>query len=206
FESEYVFRGWQFADAIVTPSVDVAYGDFYAGVWFAVPVENSWAYVNEMDIYGGVSTSVNGILTLDVGACRYAYDEVITSFLNKNNTIEGYIGLSADVLLSPSVYIYYDFDLLVTTLEGSIGHSFGLTDSVSIDVGGSIGYVSPDSGDSYTYYGATADLSYSLNDSSSVGFGLRYSGSTEDLIFGDISDPDTSKSILWYGLSFSTGF
>ena len=209
FESEYVFRGAQFADAIITPAIDIAYGNAYAGMWFAIPVENADVVdCNEMDIYGGYSTSLSSLLTIDFGACRYTYGDTFTNFMDKSNSLEAYVGLSADVILSPSVYVYRDFDLLTTTIEGSIGHSISLSDKMSVDLGASIGYVSSEYDDNdYTYYGATADMSYSINDSSSIGFGLRYSGSDNDMIYtGDYGDADMKASDFWYGLSFSSGF
>ncbi|MBN1402940.1 MAG: hypothetical protein JW942_00535 [Opitutales bacterium] len=207
YESEYVFRGVQLADAIITPSIDVAYGDFYAGLWFAVPVEHQDVYVNEMDFYVGYSTAISSLLTIDAGATRYAYDEVIGDFFDKSNTLEGYVGISADVLLNPSVYAYYDIDLDVFTTEVSIGHSIALNDKFSADLGLSGGYATEDDGDAdYFFYGATADLSYAINDSSSVGFGARFSGSDEDMVYGSSSNMDWEKNIFWYGFSFSTGF
>jgi len=210
YESKYVFRGVQLADAIITPAIDVAYGDFYAGMWFAVPVENADSAKtsdNEMDIYAGYSTALTSILTIDAGACRYAYDDVVVDFMDKGNTLEGYVGVSANIFLSPSAYAYYDIDLQVFTLEGSIGHSFELSDKFSVDVGGSIGYVwADDSDNDYAYYGATADLSYAVNNSSSVGFGVRFSGSEDEQMYGAADDIDLSKSAFWYGLTFSTGF
>ncbi len=205
YESEYVFRGVQFADAIITPSVDVAYGDFYAGLWFAVPVENSGAYVNEMDLYVGYSKAITSLVTIDVGLTRYAYDNTFTSFLDKDNTLEGFFGVSLDTILSPSLYGYYDFDLQVYTVEAKIGHSITVSDKVSVDLGLSGGYARDDYYD-YAFYGVTADLSYAINDSSKFGVGLRYSGSDDYGIYGSATNIKLEKSMFWYGLSFSTGF
>ena len=40
FDTKYVFRGTQLADDIFHPSVEFAQGDFYAGIWAALPIEN----------------------------------------------------------------------------------------------------------------------------------------------------------------------
>lgn len=209
YESEYVFRGVQLADAIITPAIDVAYGDFYAGVWFAAPIENAdlaGVSDNEMDLYVGYSTALSDLLTVDFGATRYAYGDVATKFLSNGNTLEGYAGISADVFLSPSVYVYYDIDLKSFCVELSGGYSYELSDKFSADFGASVGYVDVDSSDDYYYGGLTADLSYAINDASSMGFGVRYSTSDMDQVVGSFDDPKADKDIFWYGFTFSTGF
>ena len=40
FDTKYVFRGTQLADDVFHPSVEFAQGDFYAGIWAALPIEN----------------------------------------------------------------------------------------------------------------------------------------------------------------------
>ena len=208
YESEYIFRGKSCAEAVITPAVDFAYGDFYFGTWFAIPVENATQYVNEMDVYAGYSTAINSIFSIDVGLCHYAYDDFIDDFDSKDNSLEFYAGASADVILSPSLYIYRDVDLLTYTVEASIGHSIALMeDKVSLDLGLSLGHVETeyDGELDYTYVCPTVDISYALTDYSTISFGVRYSAATEDFV-GDYNTVNPDSDCLWFGTSLSASF
>jgi len=221
-ESKYVFRGIQLADEIFTPAVDVSYGNFYAGAWFAFPEDSVDGYPTEMDIYAGYNIAVSEIVTLDVGATRFAYDRVISDFIksgNAGNSFEFFTGVSANILLSPSAYVYYDIDLHNMTVEVKIGHSFNFSDKISLNLGANAGYVISTGGDNfknaalsiycdgnYCYSGATVDLAYNINEKSSVSIGARYSVSDFEGVYGSYHDIDSSRDALWFGASFSTGF
>jgi uncharacterized protein (TIGR02001 family) len=210
YESEYVFRGVQYADAILSPSIDVAYGNFYAGAWFALPAQNAALYTDEMDVYLGINTPLGEILSVDVGLTRYSYNDLVGHFLDDKNgaTTEYYVGISADVLLSPSFYAYYDTDLDVYTLEVKVGHSIPLFGDFSLDLGASAGYMADDEGeDDLTYFGGSADISYAINDKASFAIGARYSYNSENgAVFGNGNSPEADHDICWFGTSFSFGF
>lgn len=208
YDTLYVFRGAQCAEDILEPSVDVSYGNFYAGLWFAIPFTNVDVYTNEMDIYFGYSTSVTDMLSVDVGVTHYGYNELVDDlFDNPDNSWEGYVGISADLLLSPSLYIYRDFDYSTYTVEAKISHSFSVYDKVSLDLGANLGEVFYDSysGDEYTYAGATADVTYTINDQSSFSIGARYGVASEAKIYGDYGS-EYQNGDVWVGGSFSTSF
>jgi uncharacterized protein (TIGR02001 family) len=231
WESKYVFRGVQLAEEILTPSVDVSYGGAYVGIWAAMPMDHVASsssedgYLNEIDFYAGYGMNLTDILSIDVGATYYSYPSVQEELFGSVNTLEGYAGIAAEVLLSPAVYAYYDFDLEISTFEGSIGHSFALAENVSLDLGAYVGIAilnpeDPEEGeeeadDSSVYYGATADISYAIRETSSLTFGVRWAGnSVDDSFFSDFEDkfpaegvtPDLDDAAFWYGFSFSTGF
>ena len=189
YESVYVFRGAELADDIFHGSVDLAYGDFYAGIWTAQPLTGSQA--NEIDFYAGYGFAVSDLVSLDVGGTVYYYPEAGSG---DESTFEAYIGAAFDVMLSPAAYIYYDFDLEVLTLEGSAGYSVPLSDATSFDLGGYVGFIEPDEGDSQFYVGATADVSYTFTDNASGAIGIRVS---------DLEDGDTE---FYWGASFTAGF
>jgi len=198
FESEYVFRGVFLAQNTFMPSLEVAAGDFYAGIWTAQPVdgkENGVAFDNEIDLYAGYGFAAGDVTTIDVGATLYWYPENGGAY--DDTTFEPFIGAAFDVATSPALYLYYDTELETMTLEGSLGYSFELSEAASLDLGAFLGFVDPDGGDEYTYYGATADLVYSLNETSSISAGIRLSDVDEDAV---------GKGRFWWGASFTTGF
>lgn len=189
YESVYVFRGAELADDIFQGSVDLAFGDFYGGVWTAQPITQSQA--NEIDFYAGYGFAVSELVSLDVGGTYYYYPEAGSG---DSGTFEAYIGAAFDLTLSPAVYVYYDFDLEVITVEGSAGYSMPLNDDTSFDLGGYVGYIEPDEGDGQYYLGATADVSYTFTENASGSVGIRLS---------DLEDGDTE---FYWGASFTAGF
>ncbi|MEM9025832.1 MAG: TorF family putative porin, partial [Verrucomicrobiota bacterium] len=187
YESVYVFRGAELADDIFHGAVDLSYGDFYAGIWTAQPITGGQD--NEIDFYAGYGLAVSDLVSLDFGGTVYYYPEIGEG--GDETTFEAYIGAAFDVLLSPAAYIYYDFDLEVLTLEGSIGYSVPLSDDTSFDLGGYLGDIEPDEGDSQFYVGATADVSYTFTENASGSVGIRVS---------DLEDGDTE---FYWGASFT---
>lgn len=202
WESEYIFRGEQFADEYFAPSVDIAYGGFYAGIWAALPfnLDRSMGEVNEVDYYAGYAMDLNEMAGLDFGATYYTFDSQDDFFDSDTNTFEVYTGISLSTNFAPAFYVYYDFDLETLTFEGSVGHSIEVGESSTVDFSASLGYVEPDAGESYLYYGASAGYSYSFSEGAAMSMGLNYYGADEDMMYG--GDGNT----LTYSISFTAGF
>jgi len=229
FETQYVFRASKLASQSFQPSVEFGYpvigGDLYAGVWTNQPIANAQAPTglpgqiaqipqgNEIDFYAGYAYPVTDIFTLDLGATYYWYPEAASGIGAPffppfptgggaiNHTTEVYFGVSADVLLSPAVYFYYDFDLEQTLIEFSIGYSLDLgeylgAEGLSFDTGAYLGILNtgdtsggaatnfilnplPGGGsgyeNGYTYGGVTGDLVYAFNENVSGSIGVRWS-------------------------------
>ncbi|NRA27948.1 MAG: hypothetical protein HRU10_11960 [Opitutales bacterium] len=192
YESTYIFRGAELADDIFHGSVDFAYGDFYAGIWTAQPITESQA--NEIDFYAGYGVAVSDLVSLDFGGTIYYYPEAGSG---DESTFEAYIGAAFDVLASPAIYVYYDFDLEWVTVEGSVGYSIPLSEEASFDLGGYIGYIDGDDIDGGYYVGATADISYTFTDYASGSIGIRVS---------DLDDDLGGDGEFYWGASFSAGF
>ncbi len=205
WESEYIFRGAKLADEIYTPSVDLTYGGAYVGIWAALPVDG--AFENEIDFYAGYGFQASELLSLDFGATYYTYPEQSDDdFFGDDNSVEFYAGAALEVLLSPALYVYYDIDLDVFTVEGSIGHSIPLTESISFDTGAYLGWVNPDHGDDYTYYGVTGDFVLTINEAASISAGVRWAGASEDYMWSDNPAKGVDDNTFWFGFSFTTGF
>lgn len=194
FESEYSFRGVKVGGAALQPSVDFALYDFYAGVWNNTALREG--DLNEVDFYGGYTLSLTDLLVLDVGAIYYWFPNVSDS-----RSREVYIGAAYDVMLSPAVYVFYDFDLETLTVEASVGHSIPLADygieRTSLDLLAYAGYATPRSDPDWLYYGGSADIVHALNDNLSFSVGVRYAGNDENI---------NPSNQLWFGTAVTLAY
>ncbi|RKX34792.1 MAG: hypothetical protein DRP71_05925 [Verrucomicrobia bacterium] len=173
FGSEYVFRGIKLADNTLHPSVEAGFDNFYIGIWGALPTEkrSSMGYIDEWDAYAGYMFSLSDNLSLDIGATYYYYP-IDQDF----GTFEPYVGLSWDLDgWSPGLYAYYDTDLETWTGQGSVGYSIPLASvGTSLDLTGTFGYVKPNEGDDYMYYGVSAVVPYQISKNASVSAGVHW--------------------------------
>ena len=204
YDSMYVFRGTQLAESILSPAISLGYGNFYGGLWFALPLNNEELYTHEMDATLGYGYSFNDMVSIDVGVARYTYDEIPGDFFTDySNSTEFYAGIALGLPISPAVYVYRDIDYDVTTLEFRASYSIPMTEKASIDLSASVGYCIPDDGDEYTYYSGAVNLVYAATDKSSISAGVRLGGSSEEYIFGSASDIDYTESAIWFGCAYS---
>jgi uncharacterized protein (TIGR02001 family) len=174
YVSEYVFRGISYADDAIQPSVEFSMGDFYAGVWTSQPITNRGGATNEFDFYAGYGIGLSDTWTLDLGATYYYYPQ---SGVSGDHQVEPYVGIAGDIGggFSATLYTYYEYRGEVFTYQGSLGYTIPLTDRVSLDLSGTVGYVDPDSStNSYRYYGLGAVFTHTLSDKASAYIGLNY--------------------------------
>lgn len=175
YVSSYVFRGQHVTGDAIQPSIEVAYGDFYAGAWHSDDVANT-AVETETDYYAGYGYKLNDTFSLDGGVTRYTYNGGHGTGAANNDSTEIYVGAKAKVLLTPAVYYYYDFDRDVSTFEGSVGYSLPI-DAIkaSLDLSGKLGYVQiPGDGADYTYGVLGASVPYKLSETATFTVGVDY--------------------------------
>ncbi len=182
YVSDYSFRAIQLADASIQPSVEAAYGDFYAGIWASDGISD--ASGSEADLYAGYGLAIDDTFSVDAGVTRFTYQGG-----SAGDTTEVFVGVAADVALSPKVYAYYDFDLDNTTFEGSVGYSLPVDAiNTSLDFSAAIGYV--DLGDAiagnddYTYYSVGVAVPYKLSETATLTVGVDYVYNSEDAVAG----------------------
>ena len=208
YVSEYVFRGVSFESEAVQPGVEVAVGNFAAGVWASTGLGgDSIADSDEIDFYAGYGWDLSDTVNLGVGATWY-------HFPDGGDTFEGYVGLGFDTPLAPAVTAYYDVELEAFTLEGGIGHSVPTGDKTSLDLGAVGGFVTADGPGDYEWITASAALSYAVSDSGSVYAGVNYSLSSEDTLNAQVtrlaSGTDvfatTDNDLFWFGVGVAAGF
>jgi uncharacterized protein (TIGR02001 family) len=184
--SEYIFRGKEFGDYTFQPSIEAKYGDFYAGVWAALP-ENSAN--DEIDVYAGYSFAVNETISLDAGLTYYHYTPA-----SDTSTFEPFIGANAKVAgFNLGLYYYYDLQIEDATIEGSVGYSLPIEAiGTSLDFSANLGYVSGDGYESpaanvaenYTYYSFGVAVPYKVSENATVTVGAKYSDVSRNAING----------------------
>jgi uncharacterized protein (TIGR02001 family) len=182
YVTKYVFRGLQLARSSLQPSVEVAAGDFYSGVWNNTPLRNEHDgnASKELDLYVGYTPKLAENLKADLGATYYWYPRVHSPV--DHDSFEVFGGLNWTLgNFTPAVYLYRDIDLDVWTVQGSIGYSIPLKSwGTSLDCNATVGAVSPDHGESYNYYSAGVNLPVKLSDVVKLNFGLTYTENDRD--------------------------
>ena len=91
YTSDYVFRGLKSAGNSFQPSVEVAVGDFNAGLWTNQPINKGEN--NEIDLYAGYRFNVNSRFALESAATYYLYPEARASLGETKRSYE----LSAEI-------------------------------------------------------------------------------------------------------------
>lgn len=194
YATNYVFRGIQLGDGTLHPSIEGSVDDFYAGVWFATPLENrnSEGWSDEVDFYAGYTPSLSDTIALDIGATYFTYP-------NSDNTFELFTGMNFDLGgVTPGVYVYRDLDLETWTYQGNIGYSIPLESmGASLDLSASLGWVNPDHDQDYSYWGASAVIPYQLAENATASVGIHYAS----------NDLDTGEDNFVYGtVGLTIGF
>lgn len=205
YTSKYIFRGVQLGDNTLHPSIELTQNDFYVGMWAALPIDKleSEGWTNEYDFYLGYTKELSDKASVDVGATYYYYppSEV-------DESIEGYLGMTFDVGgFTPAAYAYYDFDLKVLTLQGSVGYSIPMAGAgTSLDLSATYGHVDPKDGDTYTYYGVSAQVPYKLNDKATLTFGIHWADNDIGTIFEGEDSVRVDDNFIYYTAGITIGF
>lgn len=218
--SQYVWRGQQLSDEVVIqPSVGISYGGFGANLWANYDTDTKEH--NETDLTLSFSNSVDK-LSYDAGYIYYALDSSGDDG-SGNDTQEFYLTLGYDVILSPSITVYYDFD------EGdgafivaAIGHSFELPHKLSLDLGASASYNADnlvmgtdENGDEFSdFYNGTlsASLAIPITDAISVtpviAYSFPLSNDSEDVLEGiaEAVTGDRDADVVYGGVNISLSF
>lgn len=226
--SEDVYRGKKLAGFAVQPMLKMGYpvweGEFYTSMFFSLPVNEGPASVggpsvapanldtvwgtsnrDRADFTFGYSMPVTDMFSIDFGYTYHWYIQHNVYGVDRSNEI--YLGATADVILDPSLYLYYDWDLEQFVAQFDVSYSFDLTQytsdwgvgGTSIDLGAHLGWLSADDytagqrlrtagttvdtfnkwSNGYTYGGLKADLVFALNDVAKASIGMRWEGNND---------------------------
>ena len=217
--SKYIWRGFELSkdSMVIQPSLTVSYKGFGANLWANL----------DTDVYGTDSGNWNETdftLSYDgayekfgygVGWIYYALegvDEIVslTEATEVSDTQEFYATVSYDTILSPSLTVYYDTDNFAGDWYAnfSIGHSFAVTETASLDLGLAIGY--SDNADYNEFHDGliSASMSFPVGKHLSITPELYYSFALSDEAEDAIMDPAMSNddSFVYGGVSASFSF
>lgn len=170
YSTKYIFRGVLLAKGAFQPSVKLTAGDFYASVWSSMPANRG--YELEFDYTAGYGFKVDKDWAIDTGITVYTYPGLSAG---DKATYEPYIGLNGPLgVFSTGTYAYYDFKLKAFTAQEALGYTVTINDKTSVNLAATYGYVAPDAGGSYSYYGAGATLPFKLSDKATFTVGVQY--------------------------------
>ena len=198
YVSSYVFRGLERAQASVQPSVEANYRNFYAGAWYSDDLAGGVR--SETNLYAGYNLDLTEIFSADVGLTRYLYEGH-----QGNDSTEAFVGVKANVLLTPSLYSYYDFDNQSTTFVASVGYTVPVAKlGLVVDLSALAGYVQRTNGATdYSYWGLGAAIPYKLSDTAKLTAAVNYTNVGDSNPTGGIS---ANQDQVVYSLGLSIGF
>lgn len=136
FNSMYLWRGFDLSpdsDFVAQPGLDLSYKGFRLGLW--ANYDEDASKINETDITLEYSFDIDSI-SLAIGNTSYLLDE-------GEDTNELYLGTTFNVLLSPTLTIYYDWDESEETglyITAGVSHSFELMEGLALNLGGLLGF------------------------------------------------------------------
>lgn len=210
FFSSYVWRGQKLSDNwVIQPDIGVYYGGFSADLW--ANYDSDIEEHNETDLTLSYTHEIEK-LSLEIGWIYYALD-------GYEDTQEAYLSVSYDIVLSPSLTYYYDYDQGDGGfLTFSLSHSFDLPQNMALNLGASVGVNFENEvmgvnmeGDTFTnfYNGeVTASLTIPLHENFTlepkVGYTISLSDDAEDAIESISYDEDSS--ILYGGVNLTLSF
>lgn len=194
--SEYMWRGMRLTnDPVLQPGITGSYKGFSANVWVSIDQtdinevgDHDWR-IQEVDYALSYELPFGSdFFSMELGFIHYEFHGT-----DYQPTQEVYASMGLDILLSPKLTIYADVDAADNAFYGvaEIGHSFGFTDKLSLDLGGTLAYGSEDYGSFYyglekesVDYTLSAGVTYQFSDGFSMGASATY---CEQLI-NDIND------------------
>lgn len=236
FESEYVVRGIQQADAVGILGAEANFDGLYVGAQTVQPEETRNNEANESKLYIGHLTTIDDTSwVIDMG---YAYtfnpENGVGDNVNRGNEVK--LGVRSTTCpltglpVNPSLTGYYNFDAHALTVEAGIGHKWclgcllgvdELKGKLGLDVGAKIGVVTAsdigsgqvaalnNQDNGYTYYTLNADVVWKINETYSARVGARATGNNDGrsvLPQSNYAGVGSRESNLFWGASVSAGF
>jgi len=164
--------------------------------------------ISGVDVFGDFSTNQSTTssggntdeLTLGVGTAFM--DDLLNTYLGVYNTdhssapdseLEGFISISLNTALTPTIAFYQDTDDSLQTFEGQLSYSVDL-DLATLDFGGTLGSTDTLTSNNETYTGLMAKVSRTINDQFNV--------------FADValSDTESRNNETVWGIGLNVAF
>lgn len=202
--SKYVWRGWELSDdsIVIQPSATVGYKGFSFNLWGNLDtdyVATGDSDFNETDLTLAYDTGI-GPVGLGFGYIYYG--------LEGDDTSEMYISASYDSLLAPTLTIYRDIDLFPGIyVNVGISHSIGLSNDMSLDLSGSLGYYNDKTGYDCMHDGlVSAGLTIPISGYMTLSPSLSYSFSLSDEADGALANNEGDTDFMYGGIALSIAF
>ena len=155
--SAYVWRGQVLGkDPVAQPGLTGSMGGLSVNAWSSLNLDGTETdgEFTEMDWTVSYSQAV-GPVELGAGVVQYTFpnstieteDGTVSAY---PGTVEVFASVGVDVLLAPSLTVYYDLDEIDGLYAmASIGHSFDLVEKVALDLSASLGFGDKDYNEGY---------------------------------------------------------
>jgi hypothetical protein len=204
FLSQYVWRGYALSDSslVIQPSISAGCKGFGLNLWgnLDTDYDDTGKDFNETDLTFSYDKRF-GKVGLGLGYIYYG--------LEGEDTQEFYASVSLDTILAPTLTVYRDYDLFDSwyVLLG-VSHSFGLTEKVSLDLGGSVSYYSYDDRDYSELHDAliSASIAIPIGKNCSLTPSLAYTFPLSSKAKAELKDMDGDDSHLVCGITLSIAF
>lgn len=216
--SNYVWRGQKLSNSwVVQPSVAINYGVFGTSIWANYDSDSK---IDEGNGHGEFTeTDITLSYTRSIDKWTFATGYIYYALNNANDTQEVYLSISYDMLLKPTLTIYYDFDEgNGAFITASIGHTVGVLKDINLNFGVLASYninskvmgLNKDGEDFSNFYNAEASTSLNIpvwkaiTITPKLAYSIPLSSDAKEAI-KSISD-DGDRYILYGGISLSLSF
>jgi uncharacterized protein (TIGR02001 family) len=184
FFDKYLWRGFDLSGSVgvVQGGMDLSHKGFSLGYWTNIQADDDKAEgfksgeATETDIVLDYSFDLGEKVSVSVGNIFYSLEGL-------NDTNEAYVGVTLNTLLEPTLTAYYDWDECKEDglfLTASVGHSFDITDGLSLSLGALASfnqesdYAVGDYSDWHNYE-LSVGVDYAINDNLTVSPSFMYS-------------------------------
>ncbi len=232
YDTQAVRWGQQVGQSTFTPSIwligPLAGGESYTAGIFTLPVERRFA--KQYNFYGGWKYPIFSWMELDIGGNSVFYEQSIAgpgipAVGGITRSTDLYLGATARVLLEPSLYAIYNFEMQQITIQGGINYSVPVgsyfeLDPLSLDLEGRVAWLDAENwlgGDrraggqkwknSYWYGSLKADLVYRFEEGLTLNAGIRFAANTDGTgISGPAAVQLGPDRMVWFACGASYEF
>ncbi|MEJ2696010.1 MAG: hypothetical protein P8013_05115 [Candidatus Sulfobium sp.] len=216
--SNYVWRGQKLSNSyVIQPSVGINYGDFAANIWANLDSDPEFLGIDNR--FKHTETDLTATYGFSFDKLSFTAGYIYYALESANDTQEVFLSAGYDILLNPTLTVYYDF------VEGgggfavaSIGHSIDITKDIPLNLGASASVnlndkvmgLDKDGNDFTNFYNGelSASVSVPLTKALSVtpkaAYSLALSNDAKHAI-SSVSD-DGTHDILYGGINLTLSF